>query len=79
MTSRRPRRSNLREFKDRDDEYRETSDPDAGIRRFDAMRKLSPEDYRRASETMIGRLVDERDRKRDLLREMNFRGFRKKG
>jgi len=74
----RERREQMSEFHDHDQEYKETESPDAAIRREKAIVKLSPEDALRCRERKAGRVIDEAQHRRDLLRKVQFSGFRRK-
>lgn len=79
MSRAKDRASRLREFRDTDDEYRETESKEAAARRFQAMRTkdVRPSDFQHASEELrdrMHRLV--RDGK-ELLREMQMDDWKK--
>lgn len=76
--SKRARASRLREFKDADQEYEETGNKEAALRRFRGMRSkdTTMEDFVYAAEIIEGRDEEERNRKREQLRKLQFTGWR---
>lgn len=59
ITKDKDRKSRLREFHDCDQEYKETGNRDAALRRDLAMRKHRTSDFQYAREQISGQLVDE--------------------
>lgn len=75
----RERASRLAEFRDRNDEAKETKDQNAFKQRHAAMLKGSPEDMKRAAEVMAGQAMDEGMHRKDRLRKAGFTGWKRKG
>jgi len=64
--------SRLREFRDCDDEYRETRSKKAAARRAIAMRKHSLRDFQRANEIIMTRVRERQDREMQLIRRFGI-------
>lgn len=71
------RASRMRRFLDASEEYRETGSEKAAKEKLRGMREGTERDYVWAQERVTGGLVDDRNRRRDLLRKFGMGPFRK--
>lgn len=70
--------SRMAEFRDANAEFKETRSEEARIRRQRAMAKESPEMHRRMGEELTRELVDEGNRRREVVKRLTSRPWQPK-